>query len=269
MEVKIDQLKQENRALEAELHLHHKLEEQRCLAKKMKALTLFSYHIARDINNILQLLLSCTDFALMDKSEDRPDLPILREIESNIHTGAKYIEQFLVFGGNIILQFSSQNLNSVIIAVKNLLRNLIPDFIEIQFELAEDLLCIDANQSQCEQILMNMCINAKDAITENGTITIGTDNVLRKDAQALQILDLPPGDYVRLSVSDNGRGIPPPILDRIYEPFFTTKPKKEGTGLGLSMVYAIVKQHNGYLECTSKEGEGTTFNVYIPALETA
>jgi signal transduction histidine kinase len=235
----------------------------------MKALTLFSHHIARDVNNIFQLLLSCTDFALMDKSEDSPDLPILREIESNIHKGAKYIEQFLVFGGNIKPQYSSQNLNSIIITAENLLRNLIPDFIDIQLDLAEDLLRIDANQSQCEQILMNLCVNAKDAITENGRLTIGTDNVLRKDAQALQMLDFPPEDYVCLSVSDNGRGIPPSIMDRIYEPFFTTKAKKESTGLGLSMVYAIVKQHNGYLECTSKEGKGTTFKVYVPALETA
>jgi signal transduction histidine kinase len=117
---------------------------------------------------------------------------------------------------------------------------------------------INANPGQCEQILLNLCLNARDAISENGDIRIQTQNILQDDSQIRQVLYLPQRDYVCLNVSDNGSGIPFQYLKHIYEPFFTTKENTKNPGVGLSMVYAIVKNHDGFIECASAEGEGTT-----------
>ncbi len=261
----IDRLKEENRSLKAELNLHHKLEEHACLIQKMDALAAFSGRIAHDFNNILHILLRCTELALMDKNDDSPDYQNLIEIKSNIQKGGEFAEQFLDIGGVNKPLFSLQNLNSLIIAAKKLFCQSIPETIDIQLTLADDLMCINANPGQCEQILLNLFLNAQDAISENGEIKVQTRNVLHDNSHIKQVIYLPQNDYVRLTVSDNGSGIPFQWLNHIYEPFFTTKKNTKNSGLGLAMVYGVVKNHDGFVECTSAEGEGTTFNIYLPA----
>ena len=261
----IDRLKEENRSLKAELNLHHKLEEQTCLIQKMEALAAFSGRIAHDFNNILHLLLRSTELALMDKTEDSLDYQNLIKIKSCIQKSSEFTQQFLEIGGVKKTEFAPQNLNSIILATEKLLRQSIPATMGVQLTLADDLISINANPGQCEQILLNLCLNARDAISENGEIRIQTQNILEDDSHIQQVLYLPKKDYVRLTVSDNGGGIPFQFLNHIYEPFFTTKENTKNTGLGLSMVYAIVKSHDGFIECASVEGEGTTFKIYLPA----
>jgi CheY-like chemotaxis protein len=233
----------------------------------MEALGAFSGRIAHDFNNFLNLLLRYTELALMDKSEDSPAYQNLNEIKSKIQKGGEFTQQFLEIGGIIKPEFAPHHLNSIITATEKVLRGSIPAIIDVQLTLADDLMGINANPGQCEQILLNLCLNARDAISENGEIRIQTQNILQGDSQIQQVLYLPQRDYVRLSVSDNGSGIPFQFLNHIYEPFFTTKGNTKNTGLGLSQVYAIVKNHDGFIECASVEGEGTTFKIYLPALD--
>jgi signal transduction histidine kinase/CheY-like chemotaxis protein len=262
----IDRLKEENRSLKAELDLHHKVEDQACFIQKMEALAAFSGRIAHDFNNILHLLLRGTELALTDKTEDSLDYQNLIEIKSNIQKGSEFTEQFMKLGSVIKPEFAPQNLNSIILATEKFLSQSIPATIDVQLTLADDLMSINANPDQCEQILLNLCLNARDAISENGEIRIQTQNIFRDDSQIQQALYLQQKDYVLLNVSDNGSGIPFQLLNHIYEPFFTTKENTKNKGLGLSMVYAIVKNHDGFIECASTEGEGTTFKIFLPAL---
>jgi signal transduction histidine kinase/CheY-like chemotaxis protein len=262
----VERLKEENRSLKAELNLHHKLEEQTCLIQKMDAVTAFSRRIAHDFNNILHLLLRYVELALIDKTENSPDYQELNEIKSNIINSGELTEQLLEIGGSKKPDFSPQNLNSILLDAKKLLRPSIPATIDVRLSLADDLMTINASPDQCKKILLNLCINAKDAIAEKGEIKIETQNLLMDHSDLSQALVLPQNNYVRLTVTDNGSGIPYQYLNHIYDPFFTTKENPEHPGLGLAKVYGIVRNHAGYIECVSLEGKGTTFNIYLPAL---
>jgi CheY-like chemotaxis protein len=136
--------------------------------------------------------------------------------------------------------------------------------IDIELQLADNLKNVAADAGQCEQILMNLCINAKDSMPEGGKLTLKTENVYLNGGPDSAHIDLSPGDYIRLTIADTGHGIPEDTLTHIYEPFFTTKEKGKGTGLGLSMVQAIVQNYNGAIECSSNPGAGTTFRIYLP-----
>jgi signal transduction histidine kinase/CheY-like chemotaxis protein len=266
LEPKIERLEKEIRTLKTELDSRQKLDEQFCQAQKMEAVASLSGGIAHDFNNILQCILGFTELALTNKSEENPDFKILKQIESIIKKGSDLTEQFLAFGRDINPQITPLNFNSIVTEVQNLLRRTIPKMIEIELELADDLKNINAHAGQCEQVLLNLCINAKDAMAEGGKLILKTKNIPLKDNHSQTLLNLPPRDYVCLTVSDNGRGMTKKTLDHIYEPFFTTKAKGEGTGLGLSMVYAIVKNHGGHIECHSKKDKGTTFRIYFPVI---
>ena len=262
----VERLKEENQSLKAELNLHHKLEEQACLIQKMDAVAAFSRKIAHDFNNILHLLLRYAELALIDKTEDSHDYQELNEIKSNIKLSGEFTDQLLEIGGARKQDFSPQNLNSTILAAENHLRHAIPTTIDLKLALAEDLMTINANPDQCKKIILYLCINAKDAIPDKGEIKIETQNILMDNSELSQVLVLPQNNYIRLTVADNGSGIPYQYLNHIYEPFFTTKDNTKHTGLGLAMVYGIVKNHGGYIECVSLEGKGATFNIYLPAL---
>jgi CheY-like chemotaxis protein len=180
---------------------------------------------------------------------------------------AVLIRQLLAFGRNTPLKKQPLDLNIVIANLAQILRRLLGVNIELVFEPENDLFSIDADPVQIEQVIMNLCINARDAFADQGTIVIRTEN--RRNAP------IPPGgpdrptyaDYVRLSIVDNGRGIPAEIRQRIFEPFFTTKEIGHGSGLGLAIVYGIVKQHNGSIDVVSAPGKGSTFVIDWPATE--
>ena len=158
------------------------------------------------------------------------------------------------------------SLNNQIRHVQKLLGRTIPKMIEIRMNLAEDLARINADPAQMEQILMNMAVNARDAMPDGGTLTIGTENVRLDEEYCRLRAETEPGDYVLLTMSDTGRGMDQKTVEHIFEPFFTTKEVGRGTGLGLAMVYGIVKQHGGHVACYSEVGDGTVFRVYLPVI---
>lgn len=267
-ESRIVELEEQVQMLESELRDCRQLEIQLAQAQKMEALASLSGGIAHDFNNILHCILGHTELALFEKSRDHPDYGILKQIQAIVMKGRDLAQQLLVFGSKMHHQPVLMNINSAILEVERLLDRTMPQMIKIQRDLEDNLYCINADTGQCEQILLNLCLNAIDAMPEGGRLILKTENlILKKEHLALVRLDIPPGIYVRLTVADTGAGMPPETLKRIFEPFFTTKEKGRGTGLGLSVVYSIVNNHNGYIDCESKDLEGTKFQIYFPALD--
>ena len=264
LELKIKRLENDIHELKQKLAENRSLEAQLFHSQKMEALAHLAGGIAHDFNNILQCILGYTEIALFEKSEQNSDYEFFKKIESHVKRGCRLTEQFLSFGRRIEPKLKPTNLNSIVGNLKHLLKQALPKMIAVDLKLASDLKTIKADQGQCEQIMMNLCINARDAMAENGQLTIKTENCFLESAPEPSLPNIPPGEFVCLSVSDNGPGIPPKVQRRMYDPFFTTKAKGKGTGLGLSMVYAIVKNHGGFITCESEMNVGTTFRIYLP-----
>ena len=265
LQKKIIQLEEEIRILKLKSIERRQLEEQLYQVQKMEALTNLSGGLAHDFNNILHCILGYTEMALMGKSKDSPDYDTFHQIEIMINKGSELARQFLAFGRKIPLQFKPIDLNLVIRELVSLLRRTIPRMIDIELKLAESLKMVSADTGQCEQILMNLSINSVNAMDKNGKLTFMTENVVLDPDHPQTLLNPSSLEYLRLTVSDTGHGMSQKTLNRIYEPFFTTKEK--GTGLGLSIVYSIVKDHGGFIESDSDVGKGTTFRIYFPVLD--
>lgn len=257
---------EEIKFLRSRLSEKQRLEEQLIQAQKMESLANLAAGIAHDFNNILQSILGYTQLALYSREDDR-HLDTFRQIEKIVDRGKQLTEQFLTFGRKKLPTLSSLELNQKIHDLLTLLRRTIPGMIEIEVDLARDLKPIRADAGQIEQVLMNLALNAKDAMPQGGKLSFSTKNVRFEMDQTSLGCCVGKGEYVLLTVADTGQGIAPRDLKRIYEPFFTTKPSGKGTGLGLAMVYAIVKNHGGTIGCASNVGEGTAFSLYFPALE--
>jgi signal transduction histidine kinase/CheY-like chemotaxis protein len=264
LEREVERLVNEIRFLRSELKGRRELEEQLYQAQKMEALAALSGGIAHDFNNILHCILGYTELALLKKYKGNPDYDLLKQIESMVQKGKYLAEQLLAFGRKMDAQSGVLDLNQIIKNVEKILRRTIPRMIDIELQLDDSLENVAADAGQCEQIVMNLCINAKDAMPDGGKLTLKTENVRLKGKPDTVHINLPPGDYIRLTIADTGHGISEDTLNHIYEPFFTTKEKGKGTGLGLSMVYAIVQNYDGAIECSSDPGAGTTFRIYLP-----
>jgi nitrogen-specific signal transduction histidine kinase/ActR/RegA family two-component response regulator len=256
-------LEQELQELRSKLLESRQLEEQLIQAQKMESLANLAAGIAHDFNNILQSILGYTQLALI--SEKETDRETFRHIEKIVAKGRELTEQFLTFGRKRLPSFSSLDLNQKVRDVMNLLRRTIPKMIDIELDLSDDLKEIHADPSQIEQILMNLGINAKDAMPQGGRLLFRTRNVRIAEDHPLHARGRGEREYALLSVEDTGCGIAPEDMKRIYEPFFTTKAKGQGTGLGLAMVYAIIKNHGGFIECSSIVDRGTAFSLFFPA----
>lgn len=267
LQEKIRQLEEEIRILKLKSIERRQLEEQLYQVQKMEALASLSGGLAHDFNNILHCILGYAEMARMGKSKDSPDYETLHQIELMINKGRKLARQFLTFGRKIPFQFKPADLNSVIRELMDLFRRTIPRMIDIELKLSDNLKMINADAGQCEQVLMNLCINSVDAMDKNGKLIFMTENVVLGADHPQTLLNPSPLGYVRLTVSDTGHGMSQKTLNRIYEPFFTTKEKEKGTGLGLSIVYSIVKDHGGFIESDSDIGKGTTFRIYFPVLD--
>ena len=235
--------------------------------QKMDAVGTLAGGIAHDFNNLLQIIQGYTDLLLHDRDKSEPIRRELEEISRAAKRGIELTRQLLTFSRKLESKKLLLDLNRAVKQAKNLLGRTIPKMIEIQLHLADDLKTVEADPTQVEQVIMNLAINAKDAMPEGGRLTIRTANATLDEEYCRTRLEAVPGDYVLLSVSDTGPGIDREILDRIFEPFFTTKAVGKGTGLGLAIVYGIVKSHHGYINCHSKAGAGTTFEIYFPAVE--
>ncbi len=244
-----------------------KLEKQVLQAQKMEAIGTLAGGVAHDFNNILQAIFGYTQILLMSKDEDDPDVQNLKQIEMSARRASELTQQLLAFSRKVKSELRPVDLNHEVHQLEKLLRRTIPKMIDIELRLAKDLKVINADPAQLEQVMMNLCLNARDAMPEGGRLIIQTENVILDEQYCKEHLGSRAGSYVMLSVSDTGHGMDKEILERIFEPFFTTKQVGKGTGLGLAMVYGIVKNHNGYITCYSEPGKGTTFKIYLPVIE--
>jgi PAS domain S-box-containing protein len=250
------------RAEEEQAKLQQKLQQ----AQKMEAVGQLAGGVAHDFNNILAIINGYSETLLSARDLLETQRASLDEILAAGKRGASLTRQLLAFSRKLVLQPKVLNLNSIIEGFDKMLRRLIGDEIEVRTILEQNLSSVNADPNQMEQVLLNFCINARDAMPEGGKITIRTANLEFDDASAAQYLSLTPGQYVTLSISDTGIGIDHEMQSHIFEPFFTTKGPEHGTGLGLSTVYGIVKQSGGHVSVYSEPGQGATFRVYLPAV---
>lgn len=245
---------------------HIELEKQLIQAQKMEAVGTLAGGIAHDFNNLLQVVLGYSELMLMDTKLDSRVRDDLGKMNQAARTGADLVQSLLTFSRKTESKPRPLNLNHQIERLKKLLSRTVPKMIEIQLNLDGDAAAISADPTQIEQVMMNLAINARDAMPDGGKLLIETQNAtLDKDYCGMH-LGATPGDHVLLQFSDTGKGMDRDTLEHIFEPFYTTKGPGEGTGLGLAMVYGIVKQHGGHVMCYSELGQGTTFKIFFPAL---
>ncbi len=236
-------------------------------AQKMEAVGTLAGGIAHDFNNILQAVQGYAELLILGKSSPQSGHRELKEIVRAAKRGAELTKQLLTFSRKVESSLRPIDLSHEVVNVRRLLERTIPRMIKIDLSLTRDLKTVNADPGQVEQVLMNLAVNAKDAMPDGGKLIIKTDNITL-DETACKLHRVPePGDYVRLTVSDTGHGIGEDVLEHIFEPFYTTKGPGRGTGLGLATVYGIVEGHNGYITAHSKLGEGSTFEIYLPAVE--
>lgn len=242
------------------------LEQQLQHAQKMESIGIMAGGIAHDFNNILTGIIGTADLLLLDLDPDHPLRPDIESIRTQGDRGAALTRQLLAFSRRQSINLQPSDLNSVVRNVERFIRRVIGPQVELRVEAAPQLAPVSADPPQIEQVLLNLCINARDAMPDGGTITIATANVELDEAFAATHVGAQPGAYVQLAVSDTGSGMSAETLQQVFEPFFTTKEPGKGTGLGLAMVYGIVQQHNGLIDVQSEPGRGTTFSLYVPAL---
>ena len=240
------------------------LEAQFTQSQKMQAVGQLAGGIAHDFNNLLTAIIGYSDLLLQRHSVADQSFGDIMQIKQNANRAANLVRQLLAFSRRQTLQPKVLVLSDVLAELSNLLRRLLGENIELKLVLGRDVGLVKVDQGQFEQVVINLAVNARDAMSEGGTLTIKTRNsVVGPDTHTGQE-SLPPGDYVLVEVIDEGVGIPAGDLDKIFEPFFTTKEVGAGVGLGLSTVYGILKQTGGAVVPASEPGKGTTFRIYLP-----
>jgi signal transduction histidine kinase/ligand-binding sensor domain-containing protein/CheY-like chemotaxis protein len=256
-------------AVFSDVTAHKRAEVELRQAQKMEAIGRLAGGIAHDFNNVLGVVIGQSGLLLSQPEVSASARRRVKEISDAASRAATLTRQLLAFSRKQVLQPTVLNLNLVIAEVESMIRRLIGDDIEMRTLLDVDLENVNADPSQMEQVIINFCVNARDAMPHGGRITIETKNVHIDEFAASQHSSIKPGRYVRLAVSDTGSGIEKEILPHIFEPFFTTKGPAKGTGLGLATVYGIVKQSGGDILVYSEPGQGSTFFVYLPVTEQA
>ncbi|WP_028573926.1 hybrid sensor histidine kinase/response regulator [Desulfonatronovibrio hydrogenovorans] len=240
-----------------------RLQDQLIQAQKMESVGMLAGGIAHDFNNLLHAMSTSVELLGLDKDDDHPDRIRLRTVEKAIDRAGQLIQKLLLFSRKAQIQKKILDLNREIMDCLMVLKRTIPRMINIELDLDNEAWPVEADPVQIEQVLLNLGSNAADAMPEGGTLCIETRNLVLEDDK---YLDLEPGYYLLLTVSDTGLGIDRQALGHIFEPFYTTKETGKGTGLGLASVYGIVKAHGGRITCYSESGDGSTFRIYWPAV---
>ncbi|MCX8116574.1 MAG: PAS domain S-box protein [Desulfobacterota bacterium] len=243
------------------------LQEQLRQSQKMEAIGRLAGGIAHDFNNILTVMKGVCQLSLLDLREDDPLYGNLKEIDQSVERAADLTRQLLAFGRKQIMDMRVLDLNGVVKGLEKMMKRIIGEDIQLLTYLTENVGRVKADIGQIEQVIVNLVVNARDAMPQGGTLTIETANVDLDEEYAKRHVGVNPGPYVMLSISDTGVGMTPEVKERIFEPFFTTKERGKGTGLGLSTVYGIVKQSGGNIWVYSEPGQGTTFKIYLPRVD--
>lgn len=244
------------------------LEAQLLRTQRVESIGTLANGIAHDLNNVLTPILMATDI-LMETAVDARSRKLLRTVQSSARHGAAMVKQILTFSRGAEGEKTPLQLSQIVSLVSDFARDTFPKGCQIQTDIDHDVWTINGDATQIHQVLLNLCVNARDAMSGGGKLSIEMSNRVLDDAYARIHLDARIGPYVVLTVSDTGVGIPPALIERIFEPFFTTKEPGKGTGLGLSTVLGIVRGHGGFLNVYSEPGKGTRFTLYFPALHTA
>jgi len=257
----------------------HKAQEQLRRSQKMDAIGRLAGGVAHDFNNLLTIINGCANLALGGRDVNEATRDLLRDIEDAGERAALLTNQLLAFGRKQVLTPVVLNLNAVLEEMKSMLRRIVREDISLTFSLSPSLGRVNADASQIEQVIMNLVVNAREAMNPGGCLTVQTCDievfdpgaVSDKDAleDSIKQPDIKPGRYVMLTVTDTGRGMTPATQARVFEPFFTTKGSKKGCGLGLATVHGIVTQSGGEICIESEPGRGTTFAIYLPLVEEA
>ncbi|MFV0492723.1 MAG: ATP-binding protein [Pseudorhodobacter sp.] len=243
------------------------LEAQFVQSQKMQAIGQLAGGIAHDFNNLLTAISGHCDLLLLRHSPDDPEYADLVQIHQNSNRAASLVGQLLAFSRKQTLKPERVDLHDVLAEMTHLLNRLVGERVQLQLDHAPELGAIRADRRQLEQVLMNLVVNARDAMPEGGTIRIGTESQILEEEIRRDRAVVPAGSYSVIHVMDTGCGIPPDEIEKIFEPFFTTKGVGKGTGLGLSTVYGIVKQSGGFVFVDSKPDEGSIFHLYFPVHE--
>lgn len=241
-----------------------KLEEQLRHAHKMESVGRLAGGVAHDFNNMLSVILGNTEMALDKIDPDQALYTLLTEIHSAAGRSADLTKQLLAFARRQTITPQILDINETVEGMLRMLRRLIGENIDLDWIPGADVWPIKVDPSQIDQIMANLCVNARDAIDGVGKVIIKTDHITLDEADSAGYPESTPGEYTLLTMSDNGCGIDKKTMDVLFEPFFTTKDTGKGTGLGLAMVYGIVKQNGGFINVISEPGQGTTFNIYLP-----
>ncbi|WP_315920754.1 cell cycle histidine kinase CckA [Mesorhizobium sp. SP-1A] len=240
------------------------LEGQMAQSQKMQAVGQLAGGIAHDFNNVLTAIIMASDLLLANHRPSDPSFLDIMNIKQNANRAASLVRQLLAFSRKQTLRPEVLNLTDVLADLRMLLTRLVGNNIRLKVDHGRDLWPVKVDIGQFEQVVVNLAVNARDAMPSGGDLTVRTKNVATEQCAAYGYRELAPGDYVLVEVEDTGSGIPPDVLKKIFEPFFTTKEVGKGTGLGLSMVYGIIKQTGGFIYCDSEVGKGSVFRIFLP-----
>ncbi len=244
-----------------------KMQEQLHQAQKMEAIGILAAGVAHDFNNLLTTVQGFTDLAMTKIDESHPSHEDLQQVLLAAMRASDLTRQLLIFSSKQPMELNRLNINRIIRNLLKMLNRLIGEDIVIETELEPDIWTIRADAGKIEQVIMNLAVNARDAMPDGGKLIIKTANMNLDEEYCKMVPDAQPGNSICLSVTDTGVGIAEEYKPFIFDPFFTTKEEGKGTGLGLSVVFGIIKQHDGCISFYSEKGQGTTFKVYIPAIQ--